>query len=273
MVTFTMPGKMRDFLRANQKAAYGAMFTAAAGAMKKLAADPKYIGGDLPGFFGVLHTWGRTLQYHPHIHFIVTGGAFSSQDAVWHPARNDFYLPVKPLSIIFKAKFKDLMNKNQLLQLIPDEVWLQDWNVNCQAVGESEASMKYLAPYVFRVAISDSRIIKIEDHRIFFRYKKKKSNRHRVMVLNAIEFIRRFLQHVLPKGFMKIRYYGFMNSVCAMALSTARDIINSTLGLSSQSILCKKEPPLLPICPHCQGTLLFRAFFPPPPAYTGLSPG
>ena len=273
MVTVTMPGGIRDFLRANQKTGYGAMFTASAEAMKKLAADPRHIGGDLPGFFGVLHTWGRTLQYHPHIHFIVTGGAISKQDGVWHPAGNSFYLPVKPLSIIFKAKFKALMEKHQLLHLIPEEVWLQDWNVNCQAVGDSEASIKYLAPYVFRVAISDSRIIKIENHRVFFRYKKGKSNRYRVMELDAIEFIRRFLQHVLPSGFMKIRYYGFMNSACSIALSTVSDIIKSTLGLLSQPILCKKKLPRMPTCPHCEGTLLFMAFFPPPPAYNGLSPG
>lgn len=273
MVTFTMPGQIRDFLRANQRAAYGAMFTAAAEAIKKLAADPRHIGGDLPGFFGVLHTWGRTLQYHPHIHFIVPGGALNRKDALWHPAGNSFYLPVKALSIIFKAKFKDLMNNCQLLQLIPKEAWRPDWNVNCQAVGDSEASMKYLAPYVFRVAISDSRVIKLEDRRVFFRYKKQKSNRTRVMVLDVLEFIRRFLQHVLPKGFMKIRYYGFMNSSCSIDLTTIRDIIISALDLPSQPVPCKRKPPVLPRCPLCQGMLLFRAFFPPPPAYTGLSPG
>lgn len=273
MVTFTMPGQLRDFLRANQKVAYGAMFAAAAGAIKKLAADPKHIGGDLPGFFGVLHTWGRTLQYHPHIHFIVAGGALNSKDTQWHPAGNTFYLPVKALSIIFKAKFKDLMNKRQLLQRIPQEVWGQNWNVNCQAVGDSEASIKYLAPYVFRVAISDNRVIKIEDRRVFFRYKKQKSNRQRVMMLDALEFIRRFLQHVLPKGFMKIRYYGFMNSSCSIDLATVREIILSALGLHAPAVVCTEQPPCRPVCSHCQGVLLFRAFFPPPPAYTGLSPG
>lgn len=273
MITFTMPQQIRNFIRSNQKAAYGAMFTAAAETMKKLAADHRHIGADLPGFFGVLHTWGRTLQYHPHIHFIVTGGALNSKDGSWHPAKNNFYLPVKPMSIIFKAKFKDLMNKQQLLPLIPKESWPLDWNVNCQAVGDSEASMKYLAPYIFRVAISDSRVIKVENNQVSFKYKKQKSNRTRVMKLDAMEFIRRFLQHVLPKGFMKVRYYGFMSRSCAIALETVRKIIRSALGLPIASIAYKREPSSPPVCPHCKGLLVFRAFYPPPPAFTGLSPG
>lgn len=272
MVTFTMPGQIRDFLRANQRAAYGAMFTAAAEAMKKLAADPKHIGGDLPGFFGVLHTWGRTLQYHPHIHFIVPGGALNKEETTWKPAGNSFYLPVKALSVIFRAKFKDLMYRKQLLHHIPAEAWQQDWNVNCQAVGNSEASMKYLAPYVFRVAISDSRVMKVEDRQVFIRYKKHKSNRSRAMKLDVMEFIRRFLQHVLPKGFMKIRYYGFMNSSCTVALDVVRKKIASALAIPTPTV-AESQPPSLPTCVHCQGGLLFKAFFPPPPAYTGLSPG
>ncbi len=273
MLTFTMPQEIRDFLRSHQRAGYGAMFSAAAGAMKKLAADPRHIGGDLPGFLGVLHTWGRTLQYHPHIHFIVPGGALSKDDNIWHPARNNFYLPVKALSAIFRAKFKDQMKKLQLLQLIPAKVWLRTWNVNCQAVGGAEASMKYLAPYVSRVAISDSRIIKIQDRKVFFRYKKTKSNRPRVMALDVMEFMRRFLQHVLPTGFMKIRYYGLMNSSCSVSLATIRERIVAALSIPPVADPPKKEPSRPRQCPNCQGELVFIRFYPPPPAYTGLSPG
>lgn len=273
MVTFTMPGQIRDFLRSHQKKGYGAMFAAAAGTMKKLAADPKYMGGDLPGFFGVLHTWGRTLQYHPHIHFVVAGGAFSSRDKLYHPSRNRFYLPIKAMSVIFRAKFKDLMRKNRLLHLIPPEVWTMDWNVNCQPVGHSEAAMKYLAPYVFRVAISDSRIISCRDRRVSFRYKKKGSNRPRVMELDVMEFIRRFLQHVLPSGFMKIRYYGFMHPCCSMDLDTVRKKICAALETLLPVITQKKQEPHLPVCPYCKGILVFVAFYPPPPARSNFAPG
>jgi len=175
MVTFTVPEKLRRFIRSNQRVAYSALFRASSEAMKKLACDDKYMGGDLPGFFGVLHTWGRTLEYHPHIHYVVTGGAFSTLNGAWHPSRIDFYLPVLALSKIFRAKFRDEMKKAGLLHHIPDEVWQIDWIVNSQAVGSSEASIKYLAPYVFTVAISNTRIVKVEDRKVFIRYKKPHS--------------------------------------------------------------------------------------------------
>jgi len=153
MITFTVPEQLRRFIRKNQTVAYSALFKASSEAIKKLAADEKYIGGDLPGFLGVLHTWGRTLEYHPHIHYIVPGGALSTSDGLWHPSRIDFYLPVRALSKIFKAKFRCAMKDAGLFDQIPPKVWQIDWNVNSQAVGSSEASLKYLAPYVFKVAI------------------------------------------------------------------------------------------------------------------------
>lgn len=158
MMTFTVPEGLRRFIRSNQRVGYSALFTTSSDAIKKLARDKKHMGGDLPGFFGVLHTWGRTQEYHPHIHYVVAGGALSIRDRTWHPSRIDFYLPVRALSKIFRAKFKDAMIKAGLFEHIPAEVWLQDWNVNCQAVGESQASLKYLAPYVFKVAISNHRM-------------------------------------------------------------------------------------------------------------------
>jgi hypothetical protein len=194
MLTFTVPESLRRFIRSHQRLAYAALFKASAGAIKKLAADDKHIGGDLPGFFGVLHTWGRTLEYHPHIHYIAPGGALSSKDGAWHPSRADFYLPVRALSKIFRAKFRDEMKAAGLEGEIPVEVWETEWNVNCQAVGASAASLKYLAPYVFKVAIANSRIVKVENRTVTFRYQKPKSSRWRTMALDALEFIRRFLQ-------------------------------------------------------------------------------
>ena len=156
MITFTVPETIRSFIRSNQRLCYDALFKASSEALKVLAADQRHIGGDLPGFFGVLHTWGRQLQYHPHIHYIVSGGALSKNDGQWHPSRMDFYVPIKPLSKIFRAKFRDEINKAQMLANIASEVWEIDWNVNIQAVGSSHQSVKYLAPYVFKVAITNS---------------------------------------------------------------------------------------------------------------------
>jgi Transposase zinc-binding domain/Putative transposase len=111
MLTFTVPEPVRAFIRSHQRIAYSALFEASAGAIKKLAADPKYIGADTPGFFGVLHTWGRVLHYQPHIHYLVPGGALASEDRRWHPSSIGFYLPVRALSRIFRAKFRDELKR------------------------------------------------------------------------------------------------------------------------------------------------------------------
>ena len=255
MITFTVPEQIRYFIRSNQKAAYAGMFKASSGALKKLTPDPKYIGGDIPGFFGALHTWGRQLQYHPHIHYIVPGGAVTKNDGKWHSSRNNFYLPVKALSKIFKAKFHDEMKKADLLTSIPLEAWKINWNVNCQAIGNSTKGIKYLAPYVFKVAISDNRIIKVENRKVFFKYKKTKSNRFRTMQLDVMEFIRRFLQHVLPTGFMKIRYYGFLHPSSGISLELIKKTMKNILD--AKTVESKPETKPAIVCPDCGGELKY----------------
>jgi len=258
MITFTVPEQVRRFIRSNQRLCYSALFAASSDTMKKLANDPKYIGGDIPGFFGVLHTWGRQLQYHPHIHYIVPGGALSRQDDRWHPSRIDFYLPVKAMSIIFKAKFRDAMKKNPLYTQIPSQVWEQNFNVNCQAVGSSERSIRYLAPYVFKIAISDYRIVNVQNSLVSFKYKKSKSNRWRSMELDVFEFMRRYLQHVLPNGFMKIRYFGFLNHNCTVSLKKISALIQIAFGFLIKLPKINIKPLKVPTCSHCGGKLLYR---------------
>lgn len=271
MMTFTVPEELRRFIRANQRVGYSALFTTSSDAIKKLSRDKKHMGGDLPGFFGVLHTWGRTQEYHPHIHYVVAGGALSIRDRTWHPSRIDFYLPVRALSKIFRAKFKDAMIKAGLFEHIPAEVWLQEWNVNCQAVGESQASLKYLAPYVFKVAISNHRIVKVEEHTVFFRYRKTHSNRWRTMALDAMEFMRRFLQHVLPTGFMKVRYYGFLNPNCKIELDTVSTLIELSHGFEISRPEVDIEPWKPITCSKCGGTLKLRVII--LPCGTVIKPG
>jgi hypothetical protein len=147
------------------------------------------------------------------------------------------------------------MKEAGLFDQIPSEVWQIDWNVNSQTVGSSEASLKYLAPYVFRVAISNSRIVKVENRTVFIRYRKPHSNRLRTLALEVMEFIRRFLQHVLPTGFMKVRYYGFMNSNCGVSLDQISTLIELSHGFNV--VLPKSDlEPWQPItCPTCGGTL------------------
>jgi len=259
MITFTVPEQLRRFIRSNQQKCYSAMFAASSQTLKKLALDEKYIGGDLPGFFGVLHTWGRQLQYHPHIHYIVPGGALSKDDGKWRPSRIDYYLPIKAMAKIFKAKFRDEMTKSGLYPKIPSEAWHKAFNVNCQAVGSSEQSVKYLAPYVFKVAISNSRIVKVDDRKVSFKYKKDRSQRWRTMALDVMEFLRRFLQHVLPTGFMKIRYYGFLNASCSTPLEKIRTLIELAFGFQIIAPDTAIEAFKTMTCPQCGGNLLYRA--------------
>src|SRR5713101_3717599 len=235
LLTFTVPEPLRGFLRRQQRIGYGALFSASAAAIKKLAADAKYIGGDLTGFFGVLHTWGRTLQFHPHIHYVVTGGALNRADGRWHPARPGFYLPVRALSRIVRAKFRDAIAKHGLLGEIPGEVWSTEWNVNCQAAGDGRGALQYLAPYVFKVAISERRILQVDDHDVRFRYHQPHSRRARTMTLPIMEFMRRFLQHVLPRGFMKVRYYGFLSPSSAVPLEEIKARIALANGFALAS--------------------------------------
>lgn len=259
LLTFTVPEALRPFLRSHQRAGYGALFAASADAIKTLARDAKHLGGDLPGFFGVLHTWGRQLTYHPHIHYVVPGGAVSTHDGAWHPSRVDFYLPVLALGQIYRAKFRDAMRCLDLLDAIPAAVWAVDWNVSCQAVGESAASLTYLAPYVFRVAITDSRILKVADRTVWFRYRKPGSQRLRTLALEGLEFLRRFLQHVLPTGFMEIRYYGFLHANCALPRERLVALIELASGFTLPLIPLEVPAPPPPLqCRQCGGRLVYR---------------
>lgn len=150
------------------------------------------------------------------------------------------------------------MKKAGRYSSIPSEVWKLEWNVNCQAIGSSEQSVKYLAPYVFKVAISDSRIVKVEDRTVFFLYKKNGSERWRTMHLDVMEFLRRFLQHVLPTGFMKIRYYGFLHPSSSVPLEEIRELIEISYGLEIVKLEThsKLVPPIT--CPYCGGELKYR---------------
>ena len=259
MITFTVPEEIRRFIRRHQRLAYDGLFKASSGAMKTLAADAKFIGGDLPGFFGVLHTWGRQLQYHPHIHYVVPGGAWSTQHATWRPCRPSFFLPVRALSKIFRARFRDIIVQAGLIREIPREVWGKTWNVHCQAAGGAGHSIGYLSQYVFKVAISDYRIVSTENGYVTFSYQKPNCRRTRFMKIAAEEFIRRFLQHTLPSGFMKVRYYGFMNACCSVAVDEIRaniEMMNGSESAQQEAGELKSEKPA-PYCPDCGARLTY----------------
>jgi len=263
MITFTVPQHLRRFIRSNPKKAYSALFAASSDTLKAVAANERFVGGNVPGFFGVLHTWGRQLQYHPHIHYVVPGGALSISDGTWHPSPLSFFAPVKVMSKIFKAKLRDEFKRIGLIDKIDPQVWQQSFVVNCQAVGNCQQSLRYLAPYVFKVAISNSRIIKVEDDKVWFRYKKPHSHRWRTMALDTMEFMRRFLQHVLPTGFMKVRYYGFMSPASSVGIETISSLIELAYGFDVDVPEVDQQDDIHPRCPDCGGKLKFRCWIHP----------
>src|SRR3954453_18385229 len=232
LLTFTVPAALRDWVRSHQRIAYAALFEASSAAIKTLASNPRYVGSSRCGFFGVLHTWGRTLEYHPHVHYVVPGGAISEDGSQWLPSRPDFFVPVRALSILFRAQFRAALGRAGLLCEVDPAVWRQDWVVHSQAVGDGQASLKDLALYVFRVAISDRRIISCADGRVTFSYRRGGSNRWQKITVDAFEFIRRFLQHVLPGGFQKVRHYGFLSPNSQESISAVRWLIALHLGLT-----------------------------------------
>ena len=266
MLTFTVPESLREFLRSHPREGYGALFVASSGAIKTLAADDKHLGADTPGFFGVLHTWGRELQYHPHIHYVVPGGGFDSEGN-WHAADRGFFLPVRALSPVFRAKFRDAMAADGLLGEIDPAVWTVDWNVNCQPVGDAAASLKYLSRYVFKVAISEGRIVRADDKEVVFSYRKVNSQRTRTMSVTPFEFMRRFLQHVLPAGFVKVRHFGFLSSGCRMSIEEVKGRIELAHGFTVSA--AKPAGPVQSrqmACPHCGGKLRWCSIVLPRPS-------
>lgn len=235
LVTFTLPDELRNVARSNQKLIYDILFRMSAEAIQTLGKDPRFVGGQM-GMVGVLHTWGRNLCYHPHIHYLVPGGGMDRDSKLWRPALKSFLFPVKALSILFRAKFRDALKDTDCFADIPTDVWQKDWVVHSKPVGNGTLALKYLAPYIFRVAIGNHRILDMDDGRVTFRYRATKTGKLKTSTLPAAEFIRRFLHHVLPKGFVKVRYYGFLASGCRSRLDALHQQLASlTYDLVSNS--------------------------------------
>jgi hypothetical protein len=220
-------------------------------ALKRLAKNERFIGTDLPGFTGVLHTWGRQLQYHPHIHYIVPGGGVSKDHSTWLPSRDNFFVPIRALSPISRAIFKEDIRQAGWLAHTDPQVWNLPWNVHSQAGANGHTAFTYLAPYVFRVAISNRRLVALQDRTVTFTYRKPGSARPRTASLDAIEFLRRFLQHVLPAGCMKVRHFGFRPASCALSPDTLRRMILQVSPTPFQPAQIVPPQSLVTWCPTC----------------------
>lgn len=257
LVTFTIPDELRSIARAHQKIVYNILFQASSRALLDLAADPRFVGGKI-GMVGVLHTWTRDLFYHPHVHYIATGGGMAP-NGQWLNSRRNFLVHVTPLSILFRANFRDLLKKTPLFQLVDPPVWQKDWVVHCKSVGSGLSAFKYLAPYLFRVAISNNRIHTLDDNgMVTFSYKDSADQMTRFSTIPAQEFIRRFLQHVLPDRFIKVRYYGLLSHTNRELLGTAKNLLlakQDTLSISG-AISEQGTPDTALRCPTCGSILI-----------------
>ncbi len=292
-VVFTVPTEIAALSLQNKRTMYGILFRAAADTLQQIAADPKHLGANI-GFLAVLHTWNQRLLHHPHVHCVVPGGGLSLDGSRWIACPTGFFLPVKVLSQVFRGKFLDytrrafakgeLVFQGSLAELEePDRfhayletTYTHEWVVYAKRpFGGPEQVLKYLAGYTHRVAISNHRLQSFENGRVRFRYRdSSRTHRKKVMELDAVEFIRRFLLHVLPKGFVRIRHFGLLaNTHRAKKIAMCRALLGA-VPIPSESdvdISTTFEPDQS--CPACKvGTMArVRRVLPEPSSLTSCA--
>jgi hypothetical protein len=226
MVTFTLPAALRMVARRNQHLVYGALLREAAATVQALAADPQWIGAR-PAILAALHTWSRTMALHPHAHLLVSAGGLAADGAWVKPAHPRFLMPGYVLSHLFRTRMKDAITRAGLAGGIDPRVWTGRWVVHVKRIGNGHHAALYLSRYVYRVALGNDRIEAFTDGSVTFRYTESKTGLTRRMTLAANDFIARFLQHVLPTGFAKIRYYGLLSPSAAGELARARRLLEA----------------------------------------------
>ena len=274
-IVFTIPSVLHKVFYLNQRICYNLLFSATSQTLKKVSLNPMFLGAQT-GAVAVLHTWGQALTYHPHIHMIVPGGGLSADGVEWVRAGKKFFLPVKVLSKIFRGVMWDLLQK-QIAQgniQLPDDtlpaelkkqLYEKNWNVYIKnSLAGPQSVVQYLGRYTHRVAISNSRIVSLDRGKVTFKWKDyRKGLNNQLLSLEAGEFIGRFMRHVLPSGFYKIRYYGLLAAANWVNRQKCISLINKPLhvpllaGLTGKQVLklvTGKDPDT---CPKCKkGKLL-----------------
>jgi hypothetical protein len=265
-VTVTVPEELRAALRRHQIDGYGALMKAAAEAIVVLARDPRWVGGTV-GVLAVLHTWTQRLVFHPHVHCLVTGGGSSEpafakarDGTTWHPAAKTFLFPKSALATLARARFRDAFARLGPGTDLPPHVWQIPWVVHITPWGQGpQAALDYLARYAFRIAITNNRILAVDDETVTYRYKDRAADRQRTETVAGHEFIRRFLQHVLPAGFHKLRYYGLWHPSRREPLHSLRNLLLLAQPASPPAEPAELEPDADPQappsprrCPHCE---------------------
>jgi len=272
-VVFTLPHELSRLCGLNPAPLYSLLFQTSAATMQEVAADPKHLGAEI-GFLSILHTWGQNLLLHPHIHCAIPAGGLSSDYTRWIHPRYPFFLPVKVLGRVFRGKFVSGLRRLYRLKRLcfaglPDieqpkafaaflrTLFRQDWVVYAKpAFGGPTQVLRYLGRYTHRVAISNHRLLEFDGERVAFRWRDyAHGNKQRKMTLTATEFLRRFVQHILPRGFVRIRQYGFLANRCRAArLTVARQLLAAG-PLPREPCPGKSPEPASWYCPRCGATM------------------
>jgi Putative transposase/Transposase zinc-binding domain len=270
-VVFTLPHELHTLILQNEAELYNLLFRTVADTLLEVAANPEHLGAQI-GFFGILHTWGQNLLFHPHIHCVIPGGGLSPDRTQWMHPRYPFFLPIKVLSKVFRGKFIDglkralrqgrltfagsieRMAEPKCFAAFLRTLFRQDWVVYAKpAFGGPEQVLRYLGRYTHRVAISNHRLVSFDGHHVTFRWRDyARGNKQRLMTVSADEFIRRFLVHVLPKGFVRIPHFGFMaNYQRSSSLELSRQRLGMAPVIRSMEVTCGSAW----ICPRCGGIM------------------
>lgn len=263
-VVFTLPQELNPLCERHPELLYDLLFRASADAMLEVAADPKHLGAHI-GFLSILHTWGQNLSLHPHVHCVIPAGGFSLDRQAWIHPRYAFFLPVKVLSRVFRGKFlsrlKRAYKRKQFacseFRSLVDRLFGKDWFVYAKpAFGGPEAVLRYLGRYTHRVAISNHRLVSFDGEQVTFRWKDyAHGNKHRLMTLHATEFLRRYVQHILPRGFVRIRHYGYLANCCREnSITLARKLIGFTPAVRAPDNAAA-APGATWKCPACGGAM------------------
>jgi len=278
-IVFTMPEEVAALALGNKKVVYNILLRAAARTLLEIARDPRHLGAEI-GFMAILHTWTQTMLHHPHVHCVVPGGGLSKDGSRWIASRKSFFVHVKVLSALYRGKFlaflDDAAQSGELrfggstTSLAEPKAWAKflaqmrrkSWVVYAKKpFGSPERVLKYLAGYTHRVAISNRRIVSLTDEDVSFRYRnRKRDNAMCTMILKGAEFLRRFFLHVLPKGFVRIRYYGYLASRARKTkLARCRELLGvpalpprlpapETDSTSEDDLIVEHEERLCPAC-------------------------
>lgn len=261
LVTFTVPKELRALFRAHAKTLYAACFRASAGALADVALTRLNI--EL-GFTGVLHTWTRQLLYHPHLHYLVPGGGLTPDGRRWKRVADPrFLLKNAALAGRFKTRFRRWLKSSHpaWFQLLPPTVWQKRWIVDVQPVGRGLTALRYLAAYVQKTALSATRLLACDAHTVTFTHQDRNTGQTHTLALSGEAFLRRFLQHVLPTGFQRVRHFGWLSP----AAKTRCQRIHALLDWKPSVPPLTPLPCRLPECPHCQKPMRLLGTLPRPP--------